>query len=250
MEHHRSTTSGNPCGRSASTPSRRARWVSYGVAQARAETPAGRELNVLSTAATGGTASSSSRCGAWCTGRVAETSRGDSPTPDRAPGYLTLLAERDGAAVTPFVVAAMDGRGDTLFSCRDGFGDDGEISDELLTDTRSPPWHGHRHGGITPDRLHVAEGSVFLADLDRATIGWDDTSRQFDQAQLLIATDIVVGTERAVAAASVRARRRTARRDDQVRAISSHDARAAKAGRCGRSRHRRSPQGRDRRGRR
>ena len=49
--------------------------VSYGVAQARAETPAGRELDVRVHGHDSGTASSSSRCGAWCsTGRVAETS--------------------------------------------------------------------------------------------------------------------------------------------------------------------------------
>ena len=69
---------------------------------------------------------------------------------------------------------------------------------------RSPLLHdaGIRHGGITPDRLRVADGRVFLADFDRATIDWDDTSRQLDEAQLLTSTAVAVGADRAVAAAS------------------------------------------------
>ena len=124
--------------------------------------------------------------------------------------YLTLFAEREGASVTPLVAAAIDRRGDALFVSERvgpgfGQGDDGDVSDELLADA----WRslerlhgvGIRHGAITPDNLQVADGHVFYGGFDRATIDWNDTSRQLDEAQLLTTTAVAVGPDRAIAAA-------------------------------------------------
>ncbi len=124
--------------------------------------------------------------------------------------YLTLFAEREGAAVAPFVAAAVDQRGNALYVSERvgpafGQGDD-EIADDLLADA----WQsldrlhqiGIRHGGITPDHLQVAAGRVHFSDFDRSTIDWADSSRQLDEAQLLTSTAVVVGTDRAVMAAT------------------------------------------------
>ena len=124
--------------------------------------------------------------------------------------YLTLFAEREGASVAPLVAAAVDRRGDALFVSErvgPGFGQgDADVSDELLADA----WRsldrlhgvGIRHGAITPDNLQVADGHVFYGGFDRATIDWDDTLRQLDEAQLLATTAVAVGPDRAIAAAS------------------------------------------------
>ncbi len=185
--------------------------VSHGVALARAKTPDDRELDVH----IHGRDSWDSQFFVKTWRLVFYRSGGRNVTVNRRhqvehQAFLTLFAEREGASVTPLVVAAMDSRGDALFVAErmgPGFtrGDD-EISDELVADA----WRslallhdaGIRHGGITPDHLRVAHGCVYLADFDRATIDWDDTSRQFDQAQLLTSTAVTVGAERAVAAAS------------------------------------------------
>ena len=123
--------------------------------------------------------------------------------------FMTLFAEREGASVTPFVAAAVDSRGDALFVAervgpRFGHGE-AEIGDDLLADAWQSLGRLHgvgiRHGAITPDNLQVAGGHVFFGGFDRAAIDWQDTSRQLDEAQLLVTTAVAVGTERAIAAA-------------------------------------------------
>lgn len=123
--------------------------------------------------------------------------------------YLTLFAQREGASVAPFVAAAVDGRGDAVFVTEvvgPGFDEGAEVGDELIADAWGSLERLHavgiRHGGITPACLQVAENGVFMAEFDRATIDWDETSRQLDEAQLLTATAVAVGIDRAVAAAS------------------------------------------------
>ena len=123
--------------------------------------------------------------------------------------YLTLYAQREGALVAPFVAAAMDQRGDALFVAeRVGpvFGADGEqVDDALLASawTSLARLHdaGICHGGITPRHLQVANRNVYIAEFDRASIDWDEMSRRLDEAQLLTSTAVVVGAERAIAAA-------------------------------------------------
>ncbi len=123
--------------------------------------------------------------------------------------FVTLLAERRGATVAPVVAAAIDARGDALLvSEHVGVA----LSDPThqITDIKlAACWvslaqlgdAGIRHGAITTDLLRVVGDVVYLSDLDRAVVGSDDESRRLDEAQLLITTAVLVGTERATAAA-------------------------------------------------
>jgi uncharacterized membrane protein YbhN (UPF0104 family) len=123
--------------------------------------------------------------------------------------YLTLYAQREGALVTPFVAAAMDRRGDALFVTErlgPALGAEGEPTDDALL---ASAWAslaqlhdaGICHGAITPDHLQVADGEIRIGEFDRATIDWDEMSRRLDEAQLLTSTAVVVGADRAIAAA-------------------------------------------------
>jgi uncharacterized membrane protein YbhN (UPF0104 family) len=60
---------------------------------------------------------------------------------------------------------------------------------------------GIRHGGISPSHLQTAGGAVSFGDLARASIGWDEQSRRLDQAQLLVSTATIVGSDRAISSA-------------------------------------------------
>ena len=123
--------------------------------------------------------------------------------------YLTLYAEREGALVAPLVAAAMDERGDALFVAErvgPAFGADGaQVDDALLASSWTSLARLHDagicHGGITPGHLQVAAGGVYIGEFDRASIDWDDASRRLDEAQLLASTAVVVGADRAIAAA-------------------------------------------------
>ena len=123
--------------------------------------------------------------------------------------YLTLYAQREGALVTPFVAAAMDQRGDALFVVErvgPAIGaDNAHVDDALLASawTSLARLHdaGICHGGITPSHLQVAGDGIYIADFDRASIDWDESSRRLDQAQLLVSTAVVVGSDRAIEAA-------------------------------------------------
>lgn len=123
--------------------------------------------------------------------------------------YLTLYAEREGAMVTPLVTAAMDQRGDALFVAErvgPALGADGaQVDDALLASSWVSLARLHDagicHGGITPSHLQVANGGMYIGEFDRASIVWDETSRRLDEAQLLTSTAVVVGADRAIAAA-------------------------------------------------
>jgi uncharacterized membrane protein YbhN (UPF0104 family) len=123
--------------------------------------------------------------------------------------FLTLYAEREGVPVAPVVAAAIDQRGDALFVAErvgPALGvDDTDIDDALLASAWGSLQRLHDagicHGGITPDHLQVADDAVHLSEFDRATIDWDPMSRQLDDAQLLTSTAVVVGSDRAIAAA-------------------------------------------------
>ena len=123
--------------------------------------------------------------------------------------YLTLYAEREGALVAPFVAAAMDQRGDALFVAErvgPAFGaGDGQVDDALLSNAWASLARLHDagicHGGITPDHLQVADDNVYIGEFDRASIDWDEMARRLDEAQLLTSTAVVVGADRAIAAA-------------------------------------------------
>ncbi len=124
--------------------------------------------------------------------------------------YLTLYAQREGALVTPLVAASMDRRSDALFVVErmgTAFGSGDEpIEDALLASSWRSLGRLHDagicHGGITPDKLQVADGEVYIGGFDRARIELSETARRLDDAQLLTSTAVAVGIDRAVASAA------------------------------------------------
>ena len=126
--------------------------------------------------------------------------------------FVTLLAERAGVSVLPIVAAGMATQRDALLvseSTGRPFGSmaSEDVSDELLQDA----WramvglHGLAiaHGQIDGDRLVVRpDGSVALGDFGGARVAATDGAMTADSAQLLVTTALVVGTDRAVSAAT------------------------------------------------
>ena len=126
--------------------------------------------------------------------------------------FVTLLAERAGVSVLPIVAAGMANERDALLvseSTGRGFGSLGqhEVSDELVRGI----WHtvlklnalGIAHGQLDGERLVVRpDGSAAIGDFGGARVGASDGSMMADRAQVLVTTALVVGTDRAVAAAT------------------------------------------------
>ncbi len=122
--------------------------------------------------------------------------------------YMTLLAQREGVLVAPLVIAATDSRGDALYvaehvgpTLEHGL----EIDDDLLRSCWVSLGRLHdagiRHGAVMPRHLQVGDKGVHLTDFNQAVIAWDEPTRQLDQAQLLTATAVVAGADRAIAVA-------------------------------------------------
>ncbi|WP_163542294.1 lysylphosphatidylglycerol synthase transmembrane domain-containing protein [Occultella kanbiaonis] len=128
--------------------------------------------------------------------------------------FATLLAERSGVPVQPIVAAGLAGDRDALLVVRadtgpfanTGAGEDGE-PEALVAGYWAAVARLHEiglsHGSLRPSALVVrADGSAALADLSQARISPTPFLRAADNAGLLIATALVLGPERAVAAAS------------------------------------------------
>ena len=61
---------------------------------------------------------------------------------------------------------------------------------------------GISHGGISPERVRVVDDEARLSDLARAEVSPTRDAQLIDQAQLLVATAMAVGPERAVSVAA------------------------------------------------
>ena len=126
--------------------------------------------------------------------------------------FVTLLAERAGVSVLPIVAAGMATQRDALLvteSTGRGFGSFGqhEVKDELVEGI----WRavltlhelGVAHGQLDGDRLVIRpDGSAAIGDFGGARVAATDGAMMADRAQVLVTTALVVGTERAVAAAT------------------------------------------------
>jgi uncharacterized membrane protein YbhN (UPF0104 family) len=146
------------------------------------------------------------------------TRRGEIPTLGRGresrvehEALATLLAERAGAAVTALVAAGRSGKGDAVIvtaaprvTLRALPVDD--VTDDLLDQT----WRalaavhaaGMAHGRI--DARHVVvrpDGTAALADFADAVLQASQADIRTDRTRLLVTTAILVGQERALAAA-------------------------------------------------
>jgi len=124
--------------------------------------------------------------------------------------YLTLLAERGGVPVLPLVAAGMATQRDALL-VTEASGtplrstDPGVVDDELLRATwravRRLHGLGVAHGQLDTDRIVVhPDGTPAVGDLGGARGGANEGAMLTDLAQLLVATALVVGPDRAVAA--------------------------------------------------
>ena len=126
--------------------------------------------------------------------------------------FVTLLAERAGVHVLPVIAAGVVGTRDGVLVVEaEGrplatLATD-EVTDDLLRDLWSLVVRMHEvgiaHGGLDADRLVVApDGSARIGGFQAATASAAPQSIGADRAQLLVTTSLLVGDERAVAAAT------------------------------------------------
>ena len=125
--------------------------------------------------------------------------------------FVTLLAERSGVPVMPIITAGLAAEGDALLvSDANARPLMALATDSVTDDLLDGYWHaaarlhdlGVAHGRVDGFRLVVrADGSVALADFGGAKVAATHNALMRDRAQLLVTTALVVGTDRAVAAA-------------------------------------------------
>jgi glycosyltransferase 2 family protein len=125
--------------------------------------------------------------------------------------YALLLAERAEVTVPSAVVAGTAGPGTALIAARPlpGAGlcelDPADVSDEMLADLwrQVALLHGARvaHGRLNANHVFVDGPRVGIGDFELATSAAAIGRRAGDVAELLVSTSLIVGNDRAVAAA-------------------------------------------------
>jgi glycosyltransferase 2 family protein len=121
--------------------------------------------------------------------------------------FLTLLAERRGAPVTPVVAAGRSASGDALLAVQvpgtplAGL-DPASVEDWLLKALwdalRNLHGAGVAHGRIDPDRIVIDDAAQpHFADFGAAQVVTDVEPILADRAQMLVTTALLVGVERA-----------------------------------------------------
>ena len=123
--------------------------------------------------------------------------------------FLTLLAERRGAAVNPVVAAGADSIGDALLVIRRVGRPIGELGPEVDDQLGESMWRSLRalhgagisHGSINAERVFVDGDAVTFADLSAASVESLPSAFEIDRAQVLVMNAVTFGTERAVAGA-------------------------------------------------
>ena len=125
-------------------------------------------------------------------------------------GFITLLARSRSLAVPEVVVAGRTGRGDALIAVRDAAKPLSVCDRPNVEDSLPAIWQsvgqlhaaGMVHGALEPDAFGLRpDGVVELRDLGTAELGNHEAARIRDLAQLVAATSVLVGIERAVVAA-------------------------------------------------
>ncbi len=126
--------------------------------------------------------------------------------------FVTLLAERAGVPVLPLVAAGMATERDAVLvteSTGRSFGSlaPEDISDDALEGiwTAVAGLHslGVAHSQIDGDRLVVRpDGAIALGDFGAARVAAADGQMLSDNAQVLVTTALVLGTDRAISAAT------------------------------------------------
>jgi uncharacterized protein (TIRG00374 family) len=126
--------------------------------------------------------------------------------------FLTLLAERAGIPVLPVVAAGMANERDALLVSEVtgrpiGSVEPNEVDDELVRNIwrAMGPLHdlGIAHGQLDGDRIVVrSDGTPAIGDFGGARVAAPDGTMMADLAQVLVTTALIVGPERAIAAAT------------------------------------------------
>jgi len=126
--------------------------------------------------------------------------------------FVTLLAERAGVPVFPVIAAGLATGRDALLVVEDRGRvlaelDEGEVTDALLASAWEALGRLHAtgiaHGQVDGFRVGVLpDGRAGLLDFGGARIAASDSFLLADRAQLLVATVLAAGEERAVAAAA------------------------------------------------
>jgi glycosyltransferase 2 family protein len=123
----------------------------------------------------------------------------------------TLLAAQAGVHVPEVVTAALGPEGDAVVVTVQPDGDvlEGLPADAVSDDTLRALWGevarlhaaGISHGRLNLSNVALADGSPLVLDLSAATLGAPQSALDIDVAELLVACTVLVGPDRALAAA-------------------------------------------------
>ena len=186
---------------------------SHGVEIATAEAPDGRSLlvKVYGRDAWDGQLLASAWSSLWYRGDTPHLSLGRREQVEHE-AFVTLLAERAGVSVLPVVAAGMAFQRDALLVTETTSRslrtlDPQQVNDELLESI----WRnlGRLHAmGVAHRRLDASrilirpDGTPAFGDFGGATVAADDSEIAADRAQVLVATALAAGPERAASAAA------------------------------------------------
>jgi uncharacterized membrane protein YbhN (UPF0104 family)/tRNA A-37 threonylcarbamoyl transferase component Bud32 len=184
-----------------------------GVAIVTAEAPDGRSLlaKVYGRDAWDGQLVASVWSSLWYRGDIPHLALGRQEQVEHE-AFVTLLAERAGVSVLPVVAAGMASERDALLVTEAtgrslGTLDPDEVDDELLDGIwrNAARLHtlGVAHRRLDAVRIVVRpDGTPAFGDFGGAAVAADDTELAADRAQVLVATALAAGLERAVSAAA------------------------------------------------
>ena len=126
-------------------------------------------------------------------------------------GLALFMAAQAGVRVPEVITAALGPEGDAVVVTRQPnvepleLAPADEVSDELLLDLCRQVAHLHAagisHGRLNLSNVLVADDGPMLVDLSAATLGAPQSALDIDVAELLVATCVLVGPERALASA-------------------------------------------------
>ena len=183
-----------------------------GLAVVTAEAPDGRSLlvKVYGRDAWDGQLLASAWSSLWYRGDIPHLALGRRAQVEHE-AFVTLLAERAGVSVLPVVAAGMASERDALLVTETtgrplGPLDPDEIDDELLEGIwgNAARLHalGVAHRRLDSSRVVVRpDGTAAFGDFGGAEVAADDADIAADRAQVLVATALAAGVERAAAAA-------------------------------------------------
>jgi uncharacterized membrane protein YbhN (UPF0104 family)/tRNA A-37 threonylcarbamoyl transferase component Bud32 len=120
----------------------------------------------------------------------------------------TLMAAQAGVRVPEVVTAALGPEGDALVVTREPSGealelwDPDQVSDELLEELLRQVGLLHAagisHGRLNMSNVVLADGGPMLVGLSAATLGAPQSALDMDVAEILVASAVLVGSERAL----------------------------------------------------